>query len=117
MNSFEEGSFVLPGSVEILGSKGEEGFINEADVLFSDHEGHNWYLTIQTANDYVRDVVADFTGKDLSDLVVLNEFQTTGEPEKMVWNEQLNEQRIIDILQNAHYDLLKPYVVMVDDIE
>lgn len=105
--------FTDPTSIRILGAKeSDDGVIEEADVLFADHSGNTWYITIETSEGYLRDVLTSDlygTAKRVLDLPP-EAMNTIMEPKKMVWNGQLSEETIKQILEITPYNLMKPFL-------
>ena len=106
---------VLEDTIEILGSKEEEGKIEEADVQFKTLNGNKWYITLETADNHFLNLLSEIN-RDLYSLEDMGiEDSHIKEPKKLIWNDFLNADRIHEILVNIPFDLLKNYVIRTED--
>jgi len=114
MSEFNK-NFIKPETINIFGSKEQEnGSIAEADILFQDIFGTRWMITIQTANEFVRDALSDITPDDLSVEDLENSHQ---EIKKMLWNDELNSEMIYEILTEIPFNLIRPFITqLIDDL-
>lgn len=104
--------FAPEDSIEIFGAReNAQHTFDEVDVVFSDPSGKRWYMTIVTP-----DRVIHQTLEDLDDPAEAAELPVEPtEPMKMVWNGDLTEDSVQKILTQTSLDLLKPYLVNLDE--
>jgi hypothetical protein len=108
---FENHSFVDPDSINIVGARENDGEIYEADVTFQDFHNDKWYMTIVSGDTFIGDALNVFENIGPDDLV---EYENVVEPAKFVWNGKLNEHRIKDIINGSTIELLKPYLIKLE---
>lgn len=102
---------VIADSVNILGAKVTDHGMNEADVLFADSEGNQWYITIETADQYFVDTIEQIETVEPEDALLTP--AKDEEPRKFIWNGPLNNDTVKEILVGSKLELIRQYAVHV----
>lgn len=116
----KEERIIREESIDILGIKGTDYDISEADVLYEDNYGDQWYVTIETPINFVKRLIQidedDFMGgEDYTNENIEVLEKTNVEEKRLVWNDNLDIDKIRKIIMSIKGEALEGFSVKVED--